>query len=72
MRDKTHDEQVERWAKYVKDNPSGWKLKLKPFLDAQIIMAERFYSRLANTKEGQKKILMLKNLKIKPNPVSLH
>ena len=29
-RDKTHIEQVVRWANYVKNNP-GWKKELKPF-----------------------------------------
>ena len=64
MRDKTHNEQIERWAKYVKDNPSKWKEKLKPFLDAQIIMSRRFYSKLAETEEGKKKIVLLRNIGI--------
>ena len=64
MRDKTHTEQIERWAKYVKDNPSKWKEKLKLFLDAQIIMSRRFYSKLAATKDGRKKIEMLRNLQV--------
>ena len=64
MRNKTHNEQIERWAKYVKDNPSWWKEKLKPFLDAQIIMSRRFYSKLAETKEGRKKIELLRNIGI--------
>lgn len=64
MRDKTHTEQIERWAKYVKDNPSKWKEKLKLFLDAQIIMSRRFYSKLATTKDGRKKIEMLRNLQV--------
>lgn len=63
MRDKTHTEQIERWAKYVKNNPKKWKIKLKPFLDAQIIMSRRFYSKLSKTNEGKEKILLLRNLK---------
>ena len=62
MRDKTHDEQVERWARYVKDNPDKWKSQLKPFIDGQIIMARRFYYKLAETSEGMKKIKLLRNL----------
>ncbi len=62
MRDKTHNEQVERWARYVKDNPDNWKSRLKPFIDAQIIMARRFYSKLAETPEGLEKIKRLRNL----------
>ena len=60
-RDKSHDEQIERWANYVKS--PDWKKKLKPFLDAQIIMARRFYSKLAETEEGRMKIKELKNIK---------
>lgn len=62
MRDKTHNEQVERWARYVKNNPNNWKSQLKPFIDAQIIMARRFYSKLAETPEGLEKIKKLRNL----------
>jgi len=62
MRDKTHDEQIERWAKFVKENPDKWKTEIKLFLDAQIIMAQRFYSKLAQTKEGREKIKVLRGL----------
>ena len=62
MRDKTHDEQIERWAKFVKENPDKWKAEIKLFLDAQIIMAQRFYSKLAQTKEGREKIKVLRGL----------
>ncbi len=62
MRDKTHIEQVERWAEYVKNNPD-WKSRLKPFLDAQIIMSRRFYSKLQETEAGRKKIRELRGKK---------
>ena len=55
-----HQEQIERWAEYVKNNPSKWKAQLKPFLDAQIIMARRFYKKLAETQEGKEKIIELR------------
>ena len=60
MRDKSHEEQIKRWAEYVKNN-SDWKFKLKPFLDGQIIIARRAYNKLAQTFEGRKKIKLLKN-----------
>ena len=25
MRDKSHEEQIERWAKFVRENPNEWK-----------------------------------------------
>jgi hypothetical protein len=56
MRDKGHMEQVERWARYVRENPDRWKSKIKPFIDSQIIMSRRFYERLAETPQGREKI----------------
>jgi len=50
MRDKSHEEQLERWALYVKEHPGQWKKELKPFIDSQIIMANRFYSKLPEEK----------------------
>lgn len=62
MRDKSHKEQVERWARFVRDNPiSKWKPEVKKIVDSQIIMANRFYKRLARTKEGRKKIRKIQN-----------
>jgi len=60
-RDKTHMESVERWARYVKDNPDKWKIRLKEFLDAQILMSRRFYKQLAETPGGKDKIERLRN-----------
>ncbi|MBI2045400.1 hypothetical protein HYT23_05050 [Candidatus Pacearchaeota archaeon] len=60
-RDKTHKEQVERWARYVKENPEKWKERVKPFIDSQILMSRRFYKKLAETEAGKKKIKMLRN-----------
>jgi len=63
MRDKTHLSQIERWAKYVKENPDKWKAKVKPFMDSQIITSRRFYKNLTQTEEGRKKIIELRNIK---------
>ncbi|MFA6023192.1 MAG: hypothetical protein WC781_03830 [Candidatus Pacearchaeota archaeon] len=57
-----HEEQIERWANYVRENPDKWKKQLKPFLDAQIIMARRAYAKLAETQEGREKIKMIKRV----------
>lgn len=63
MRDESHIEQVKRWAEYIKKNPD-WKKKLKPFIDAQIIIARRFYDNLKKTPKGREKIRLLKKSKI--------
>lgn len=60
--DKSHKEQIERWALYVRNNPDKWRAELKPFLDSQLIMARRFYNKLSQTEEGRKKILKLRRL----------
>jgi len=59
-----HQEQIERWANYVREHPKEWKQKLKPFLDAQIIMARRFYAKLSQTEEGLEKIKLIKQDKL--------
>jgi len=63
-RDKSHMEQVERWAEYVKNNPD-WKKKHTEFINAQIEIANRFYKNLAKTPEGREKIKELRELKMK-------
>ncbi|MDD5700282.1 MAG: hypothetical protein PHH00_03800 [Candidatus Nanoarchaeia archaeon] len=60
MRDKSHNEQIERWAEYVRNNPDKWKSKVSPFIDAQFLMTQRFHSNLAKTEEGRE---ILKNLR---------
>ncbi|MBS3099806.1 hypothetical protein J4463_01145 [Candidatus Pacearchaeota archaeon] len=59
-----HSEQIERWANYIRENPEKWKSKLKPFLDAQIIMARRFYSELMKTEKGRQTLLKIKEMKM--------
>lgn len=61
MRDKSHEDQIERWADFVKNNPiSRWKPEVKKIVDSQIAMANRFYARLAQTKSGRDKIKKLR------------
>lgn len=61
MRDKSHEEQVVRWAEFVRDHPiEVWKAEVKKIVDSQIIMANNFYKRLAGTKGGREKIAKLR------------
>lgn len=64
QRDKSHDEQIERWAEYVRSNPDKWKSKVTPFIDAQFIMAKRFNDSLAKTEEGGKILKSLQKARI--------
>jgi hypothetical protein len=53
---------VIRWAEFVKKHPrTVWIKEVRPLIDAQIIMAERFYERLVRTEGGIEKIRKLRN-----------
>jgi hypothetical protein len=62
---KEHEEQIIRWAEFVRDNPEKWKKHLKPFIDAQIKKSQKFYNELAKTSEGREKIKKLREIKNK-------
>jgi len=62
LRDKTHDEFIERWAEFVKSNPE-WKLHQSRFINAQYEKFSNFLNNLSKTKEGQRKIVELYNIK---------
>lgn len=63
MRDKTHSEQIERWARFVKENPNTWKKVVKPFINSQFIMSRNFYKRLLELPDGEEKLRKIRNLK---------
>lgn len=53
MRDKTHNEQIERWADYVRETPKEvWKPKFNEFIDAQFDMADKFRTKLKQSERG--------------------
>ena len=64
MKDKTHEEHLERWANFVKAHPNGWRNQHTEFINAQIEMANSFYERLAKAPGGMEKIRQLRNLKV--------
>lgn len=54
MRDKTHNEQIERWADYVRETPKEvWKLKFNEFIDSQFDMADKFRAKLKTSERGR-------------------
>lgn len=59
-RDKSHVEQIERWANFVKNNPGKWKKEHTAFINAQINKANEFYNNL-NDKEFVKKLRNIKD-----------
>lgn len=69
MRDRTHMEQVEKWAVFVREHPrKTWKAEQKGLIDSQIAMANRFYSKLEKTAGGKEKIRRLRGLERMPAP----
>jgi hypothetical protein len=61
MRDKSHLEQIEKWALRCKQDMEECQKQLTPFINAQIENANQFYKRLAKTRKGKQKIMQLKN-----------
>ena len=61
MRDKTHKDQIERWAIEIREK-NTWKKELKPFLDAQIINARKKYKKILSLPNGEDKLRRIRNL----------
>lgn len=60
---KTHDESIERWVKYMKDNPDKWRAIHNEFINAQYQKHAEFLKRLKKTKGGKEKIIKLYDIK---------
>ena len=63
MRDKTHDEFVIKWAKYIVNNPKKWNSKHTKFINSQFEMHKEFLQKLKVTAGGRKKIIELYDIK---------
>lgn len=63
-RDPGHAEQIERWARFVRDNPiEVWKPQHSAFIDSQLGMANAFYQRLAKQPGGKEIIERLRRMR---------
>ena len=66
MRDKSHGEQIERWANFVKNNPREvWKKALDEFINSQYEIAHRFYKNLEKSDKGREILKRLREEMIK-------
>ena len=63
MRDKTHMEQVERWALYVKEHPTAWKKEHTAFIDSVYHMAWNAVERIAQQPCGKEKVEKLREMR---------
>jgi len=62
MRSKTHIEQIERWAEFVRKNPS-WKEEHTKFINAQIKNSWKIHEKILKMPNGKSKIEELKKLR---------
>lgn len=63
MRDPTHMEQVERWARHVKEHPTEWKKEHTLFINAVYEKAQQALERLAQQPGGKEKIARLREMR---------
>lgn len=59
MRDKTHLEQVETWARFVRDHPTEWKAQHTAFINAQFDFHQRFVEQMRKQPNGEEKLRKL-------------
>ncbi len=61
VRDKSHIEQVQRWAEFVKNNSRDkWKPPINDLINSQYEIARRFYKNLEKTEKGREILDRLK------------
>lgn len=60
-----HQEQLERWAQFVRDNPTKWKKHHTKFINALFEKNQQFMQRLLKTPHGKEKIIQLYEIKNK-------
>lgn len=59
----THLDQIERWARFVRDNPQSWKKIHSEFVNALFDKHLQFRERLRETSTGKEKLVKLYNIK---------
>jgi len=61
-RDKTHMQSIERWAKFVRDNPNKWQKIHAQFINSQYDFAYNAITRILKMPNGKEKIKKLYNI----------
>lgn len=56
-------EEIDRWIKYMKENPSTWKEKHTKFINSQFEKSKQFQERLLKTPNGKDKLINLYDIK---------
>ena len=60
-----HEDFIERWVNFKKENPDKWKKNHTEFIDAQFEKANQIIEKLSKTKEGKQKIIKMYKIKNK-------
>lgn len=63
MRDPSHQDAVERWARYVRTHPGSWKQEHTAFINAQFAKHEDAVKRIKASPNGREKLLALYRIK---------
>lgn len=63
MRNQSHMEQVERWAHFVRENPTQWKKSHTEFINALFQKNEEVTKRILQQPNGKEKLIELYNIK---------
>ncbi len=59
----SHDEQIERWAKFVRENPTQWKKIHTQFINAIFEKHYRFIETLKASPDGEEKLKKLQEMR---------
>ena len=59
----SHDDQIERWANFVRDHPTEWKKIHTEFINAIFQKHDEFIERLLKEPNGKQKIIELYGIK---------
>jgi len=59
----SHINQIERWANFVRNNPTTWKKAHTQFINALFQKNEEVIQRILKTPHGKEKIIELYNIK---------
>jgi len=69
VRDKSHAEQIVRWAEFVRNNSiDKWKSAVNLLVNSQYDKAARFYKNLEKTEDGRKILERLREERKKRRP----
>lgn len=59
MRDQSHLEQIERWANFVRENPTKWKKIHTEFINTLFEKNTQFIEKILKTPRGKEKLVEL-------------